>query len=254
MMMNLQPLITGMTYNEGMAFSTFHANDTSPPDEPVPPLGNLLACGALREARYVLVPTAPHLLPEPYDSMKLTLTNLAKSASRARVEVLPISLLGKFHQHYTSVLARRHAQLSVSLLIIDENVPGIDVSDLLPYTQRISPSSSEHTTCSAVTRLNWSGRRVLPWKVSEVSCPCRSMSVTMELKTGLTHLFNCSCLALWVSLAANASADPRNHLGQAWPRYVEDGSRQIMVFGNATMPSASTVADVSLAEYYAGGC
>jgi len=46
-----QPLITGLTYNEGMAFSTYRANDTTPPDEPVPPLGSALACGSIREAR-----------------------------------------------------------------------------------------------------------------------------------------------------------------------------------------------------------
>lgn len=65
----------------------------------------------------------------------------------------------------------------------------------------------------------------------------------------LTHTRCCS--AFWVSFAANASADPRDHLGQAWPRST---THDIVVFGNATMPKASTVAPSSLSQFYAGPC
>lgn len=59
--------------------------------------------------------------------------------------------------------------------------------------------------------------------------------------------------AFWVSFAADPSVDPRNHLGQAWPKYTAtDG--QIMVLGNATGPSASYVAPVAVADKYSGSC
>ncbi|KAK4118014.1 hypothetical protein N657DRAFT_584396 [Parathielavia appendiculata] len=47
--------------------------------------------------------------------------------------------------------------------------------------------------------------------------------------------------AFWISFAANPSAEPRNHLGQAWPKYTA-ASHQIVVFGNATGLGASYVA------------
>ncbi|KAK4150340.1 acetylcholinesterase [Chaetomidium leptoderma] len=59
--------------------------------------------------------------------------------------------------------------------------------------------------------------------------------------------------AFWVSFAANPSAGPRDHNGQTWPKYTES-SRQIVVFGNATGPSASYVAPVAIADKYGGPC
>jgi hypothetical protein len=56
-----------------------------------------------------------------------------------------------------------------------------------------------------------------------------------------------------VSFAANTSADPRDHLGQAWPKYIAE-SRQVVVFGNATGPSASYVAPVEIMDKYSGPC
>ena len=59
--------------------------------------------------------------------------------------------------------------------------------------------------------------------------------------------------AAWVSLGANPSADPRDHLGQKWPKYTE-ASRQVVVFGNATGPSASYVAPAEILDKYSGPC
>lgn len=59
--------------------------------------------------------------------------------------------------------------------------------------------------------------------------------------------------SFWVTFAANSSASPRDHLGTVWPKYATaDG--QIMVFGNATGPSASYVASVKVADKYSGSC
>jgi carboxylesterase type B len=68
--------------------------------------------------------------------------------------------------------------------------------------------------------------------------------------------FNSECstrTAFWVSFAANPTADPRDHLGQPWPKYTAT-NRQIVVFGNATGPSASYVAPVEIADNYSGPC
>ncbi|KAH6649548.1 Alpha/Beta hydrolase protein [Chaetomium tenue] len=59
--------------------------------------------------------------------------------------------------------------------------------------------------------------------------------------------------AAWVSLAANPSADPQDHLGQKWPKYTE-ASRQVVVFGNATGPSAAYVAPAEILDNYSGPC
>jgi hypothetical protein len=66
-------------------------------------------------------------------------------------------------------------------------------------------------------------------------------------------MFTLHCLAFWVSFAANPGMNPRNHLGQTWPKYTES-TPDIIVFGNATMNNASSVSPVSIAEYYAGPC
>ncbi|KAK5659085.1 hypothetical protein OQA88_1174 [Cercophora sp. LCS_1] len=59
--------------------------------------------------------------------------------------------------------------------------------------------------------------------------------------------------SFWVSFAANPSADPRNHVGQVWPKFTgTDGD--IIVFGNATVPSASYAAPVAIADKYSGAC
>ena len=56
-----------------------------------------------------------------------------------------------------------------------------------------------------------------------------------------------------VSFAANPSADPRNNLGQTWPKFTGP-SGQIVVFGNATGPGASYIAPVAVADKYSGPC
>ena len=57
----------------------------------------------------------------------------------------------------------------------------------------------------------------------------------------------------WVSFAANSSADPRDHRGLTWPKYTP-ATGQMINFGNATGPSASYVAPVSVADRYSGAC
>ncbi|KAK4165554.1 acetylcholinesterase [Cladorrhinum sp. PSN259] len=60
----------------------------------------------------------------------------------------------------------------------------------------------------------------------------------------------------WVSFAANPDAEPRNSLGQTWPRY-QGPNGLIMNFGNASAaggPSPAYVAPVSVADFYSGPC
>ena len=62
-----------------------------------------------------------------------------------------------------------------------------------------------------------------------------------------------NAIAMWVTFAANSSAQPRDHLGHVWPKFtVKDG--QIMVFGNATGSSASYVAPKAVSDAYTGTC
>ena len=58
--------------------------------------------------------------------------------------------------------------------------------------------------------------------------------------------------AFWLSLAANPTADPRNHLGMVWPKYTA-ASRQFVMFGNATGPGPTYVAPKEHALKYAAG-
>ncbi|KAK3995336.1 acetylcholinesterase [Cladorrhinum sp. PSN332] len=64
----------------------------------------------------------------------------------------------------------------------------------------------------------------------------------------------------WVSFAANPpGADPRNSLGQVWPKYRSSqgpagNDGEIIDFGNATVGSPSYVAPVSIADRYSGPC
>jgi len=60
----------------------------------------------------------------------------------------------------------------------------------------------------------------------------------------------------WVSFAANPDREPRNSLGQVWPKYQASNGR-IMDFGNASAPGgakAAYVAPVSVADFYSGPC
>lgn len=59
-------------------------------------------------------------------------------------------------------------------------------------------------------------------------------------------------IAFWVSLAANASADPKDDKGLVWPQY-KGPSDRIVVFGNSTGPSASYTAPDALADAVTGG-
>jgi len=63
-------------------------------------------------------------------------------------------------------------------------------------------------------------------------------------------------IEFWVSFAANPDKEPRNSLGQVWPRYQEPNGL-IMDFGNASAPggpSPAWVAPVSVADFYSGPC
>lgn len=56
-----------------------------------------------------------------------------------------------------------------------------------------------------------------------------------------------------MSFAADPKKDPTNHLGETWPKFTGiDG--EIIVFGNATGPSASYTAPVSIEDHYSGPC
>ncbi|KAK3314881.1 Alpha/Beta hydrolase protein [Apodospora peruviana] len=59
--------------------------------------------------------------------------------------------------------------------------------------------------------------------------------------------------SFWVSFTSNPSVDPRNYLGQSWPKYTST-ARDIVVFGNASLPSASSLSPDSVADYYSGPC
>ena len=59
--------------------------------------------------------------------------------------------------------------------------------------------------------------------------------------------------SFWVSFASNPDVNPSNHLGQVWPKYTAPNG-DIFVFGNATGPSHSYVANVALADKYSGPC
>ncbi|KAK1834087.1 acetylcholinesterase [Podospora conica] len=58
--------------------------------------------------------------------------------------------------------------------------------------------------------------------------------------------------SFWVTFAANSSADPRDHLGTAWPRYTPTDQR-IVVFGNETL-GAAYVAPEAAAQVFSGAC
>ncbi|KAK4209066.1 acetylcholinesterase [Rhypophila decipiens] len=65
--------------------------------------------------------------------------------------------------------------------------------------------------------------------------------------------------SFWVTFAANSSADPRDHMGTVWPKYIppsdaDNESGKIIVFGNSTGPSGSYVSPVELADNYSGPC
>jgi hypothetical protein len=60
-------------------------------------------------------------------------------------------------------------------------------------------------------------------------------------------------IAFWVTFATNSSADPQDHLGTIWPKYIT-AKGQIVVFGNSTGPSASYVTSAELADTYSGPC
>jgi len=59
--------------------------------------------------------------------------------------------------------------------------------------------------------------------------------------------------AFWVSFASNPLADPVDHVGLTWPKYTAAG-REMVVFGNASLPSAASIAPASIADYYTGSC
>jgi len=56
-----------------------------------------------------------------------------------------------------------------------------------------------------------------------------------------------------VSFAAHPSINPRDNHGLIWPKYTANNG-QIVVFGNATGPSASYIAPVAIADFYSGPC
>jgi hypothetical protein len=57
--------------------------------------------------------------------------------------------------------------------------------------------------------------------------------------------------AYWVSFAADPSAAPHDNLGHVWPEYTGN-SGDVVVFGNATGPSASYVGPAAAANQYSG--
>ena len=63
-------------------------------------------------------------------------------------------------------------------------------------------------------------------------------------------------IEFWVSFAANPKAEPRNSLGQVWPKY-QGPSGLVMDFGIASAPGGPNpayVAPVSVADFYSGPC
>jgi len=61
--------------------------------------------------------------------------------------------------------------------------------------------------------------------------------------------------AFWLSFATNPDADPRNHIGQVWPRYTGGPGAQVMDFGNATgAATGSNISPVSVADGWSGPC